>query len=104
MRKLLSTLLLSVFVLLAQHGAVLHELSHLAAASSPADGDAEHRGAAVACASCLALSHVGLGVALDAEGPRLRSDLAFEAHAWANPPDHTATPVPPRSRGPPVHL
>lgn len=104
MRKLFSGILLSVFVLLAQHGAVLHELSHLSATASQADEDAEHPGTVVACAACLALSQVGSGTPVDATPPPLRCDLAFEAHACATLPEETPTLVPPRSRGPPIRL
>jgi hypothetical protein len=96
------TWLLSLFLLLAQHGAVLHELSHLsqgstAGASLHADGHALDSGA---CPTCHAFSQIASPVAAHAAG----LSLPLAAIVRVPEPGYAIVavdPPPPRSRGPP---
>jgi hypothetical protein len=104
MRELFKTLGLWLLLLLAQQGAVVHELSHLApvsAAGIQADSNAAGGAAEKSCALCSvfaqvvtpACSHSLDGPVLLAASPDVRSRLQHSA------PD-AAVPRP-RNRGPP---
>jgi hypothetical protein len=104
MRKLHISLGISLLLLLAQQGAVLHEMSHLVRVGSHAEARL-HADTLIekTCELCLAYSQVA-----NPAGNSVQRAL-FEPSACAagsNPPC-TATPaaVPtPRSRGPPAFL
>jgi hypothetical protein len=96
------TWLLSLFLLLAQHGALLHELGHLshgsaAGASLQAAGDVLDSGS---CPTCHAFSQVANPVGAHVAG----LSLSLAAIACAPEPLYAIVavdPPPPRSRGPP---
>jgi hypothetical protein len=96
------TWLLSLFLLLAQQGAVLHELGHLshgaaAGASLQAVGDVLDSGS---CPTCHAFSQVANQVGAHVPG----LSLSPAAIACAPEPGSAIVavdPPPPRSRGPP---
>jgi hypothetical protein len=96
------TWLLSLFLLIAQHGAVLHELSHLssgsaAGASLHADGNALDSGS---CPTCHAFSQIASPFAAHAAG----CFVPLVAIARVAEPGYTFVAVDsprPRSRGPP---
>jgi hypothetical protein len=104
MRKLFTGLLLSMLLLLTQQGAVLHELGHLSAAQTQTDPDQDHPGAAVLCATCLALSHIGSGAHELAAPLPLLAHLTFAAPGHAALRGNTPAGLTPRSRGPPTRL
>jgi len=101
MRKLHISLALSLLLLLAQQGAMLHELSHLARAGSTAAGLQADSSFDKACELCLAFSQ--LGHTAGATGHAVHFEPS--AHAVRAIPRSAATPadVPTaRSRGPPL--
>jgi len=106
MRRLLVAWCLPLLLLLAQQGALTHEVSHLRSpAGSPQRGGetAKQLAADTLCLSCL--SHADLAGQAKAEDFRL--PLAEFVHAPPRTPAIVATasqPLAPRSRGPPVFL
>ena len=101
-RKLLRSLALPLLLLVAQQGAVLHELTHYAAAE--AQGGKKQSPPEDVCDLCLAFAQVGSAATPQSVGTPLLTDLS-----------HQLTPVLPvvagaihvpaeRSRGPPLFL
>jgi len=100
--ELLRSLMLPLLLLVAQQGAVLHELSHYAAAERHDGQKQSPRGDA--CDLCLAFAQVGSAAAPQPPAALL---LAGRSHrlAPALPVYAQATHVPAeRSRGPPLFL
>jgi hypothetical protein len=102
MPKLFSRLLLSVFLLLAQHGALLHELHHAADARTQTGGDHEHHATSDACSACHAFSQVVAGAAADGGAVRWVSVVALTVPAWRGTLIIAPDEPPVRSRGPPT--
>ncbi|HSI46813.1 MAG TPA: hypothetical protein VLA61_00920 [Ideonella sp.] len=78
MRKIWSSLWLSLFLLIAQQGAVLHEISHLATSQPSAGQTGKAHVAGSACDDCLAFAQVASFVATSV--PSLQ--LPPATHAW----------------------
>ena len=102
MPKLFNRLLLSVFLLLAQHGSLLHELHHAAETQMQTGDEDEHHAAADACSVCHAFSQVVAGAAADGGSARWVSALAFAEPAWRGTLIMAPDEPPARSRGPPT--
>ena len=104
MRRFLIALVLPLLMLLAQQGALAHELSHLRAPAGdrPAGAESDKQLAAdTLCLSCL--SHADLSGLAKADD--FRPGLAGFVPALVHAPAHVATVaqvLAPRSRGPPV--
>lgn len=104
MRSLLRVLMLSIALLLVQQGAVMHELAHAVAQTSP-DSDTDHReDVAALCAGCVAFSHVVSSTFHGDVRPALDDRLAFVLTGAASTPGAMPDVPSPRSRDPPVHL
>jgi hypothetical protein len=102
MREIFSRLLLSICLLLAQQGAVLHELHHLATGQTQAASDDDHLAAADGCSACHAFAQLGVGAAPDGGAVRPISALAFADLAWRGTAVAAPDRPPARSRGPPT--
>lgn len=107
MRKLLASLVLPLLMLLAQQGAVWHEVGHLArpAAEQPPGPQqpAGKQGLDRLCESCLACAH--LAFAARAEAPVLALAAVAHAPAMAAAVAFIAADAPSAcSRGPPAAL
>jgi len=101
LRKLTLALVLPLLMLLAQHGAVVHEIGHLGDAPSPFEQ--KHRPADKACETCLAFEH--LGAAVTPEFAQIRLPAFGHALPSADPVPFLAADAPSqRSRGPPAFL
>jgi hypothetical protein len=108
MRKFCLSLLLPLFMLLAQQGAVWHEIGHLGRAATTAAGSAgadapRQQPLDRLCASCLSFAHLAAaaGHALPALPPvALRHALTATAAAVFIAADAPSA----RSRGPPAAL
>lgn len=93
-------LLLPLLLLMAQQGALLHELSHCARPEAHGQRDPQHPDADH-CDLCLAFAQIASAAPAAVAVPALRADLSF----------HRAVPIPasdgskerpsPRNRGPP---
>jgi hypothetical protein len=104
MRKLLTGLLLSLFVLLVQHGALLHAVEHLGVQGSANGLDPDEPGSDVVCNACVASSFVSGAMPITESPFALRRDLAFHSvHACSVPSARLDAP-PTHSRGPPIVL
>jgi hypothetical protein len=104
MRKLLLSFLLPVVLLLSQQGAVMHEMSHLAEATSRVAGGqdrAAHQPGDLQCEACLAFAHLA-GVATANVVPPALLSFSFQIPANEAPVFIAADAPPARSRGPPV--
>jgi hypothetical protein len=102
-RKLCRSFLLPLLLLLAQQGAVLHELSHYPATEVGGDSKSQTSHGDI-CGLCLAFAQVDSAAAPDVSVPLLLAELSFELAPVA--PVHVgATQLPAqRSRGPPSVL
>lgn len=104
MFKLFSRLILSLLLLVAQQGAVLHELSHFAQPGSQQEREHDQHAVGDLCTVCLAFSQVGTAAPPQVQRPVLLAGLAYQAvpalHIPVRPLDLPAT----RSRGPPPAL
>ena len=101
MRRLILAVVLPLLMLLAQHGAVLHELAHLrpppaAARNQPLPADAP-------CLKCLAFAQIGSSVGTEPVALPLL-EPAHERVATPQPAVLAAAPPTARSRGPPTVL
>jgi hypothetical protein len=105
MSRLVHSIILALLMLLAQQGAVVHELSHLQtqAARSPSSAPDESAAHDALCLSCLAFAGVASAARPD----------AFQAPLLSFSPPQTAQvavaalvaeALAPRSRGPPIPL
>jgi hypothetical protein len=101
MRRLSWALVLSLLLVFAQHGALLHELGHLSHAGHAGPAAAELQAAENgACPTCEAFAQIA-----NPASPA-SADLAVSPAAFASPPEPpygiaaADTPTP-RSRGPP---
>lgn len=103
MRKLYLTLLLPLFLLLSQQGALLHELSHYSDAESSSQRQKQHPNGD-ACDDCLSFAHILGAVKPDVQAPRLLPDLAHHLAATVLAQATQAAAPVPRSRGPPALL
>lgn len=104
MRPFVRTLLLALAVLLAQQGALLHQLSHDAAAATQSDVDDGLHAGSGPCIVCVAFAGVGANAAPPAAQPVLLDRLAF-AHGAAPAAPHRSLETPSqRNRGPPAFL
>jgi hypothetical protein len=109
MRKLYTALAISLFLLLAQQGAVLHELGHISRAADVQAGAATSARvhadtlADKVCELCLAYSQLANPASACSQLPQLEpAACAAESHSF---PAATPAEVPtPRSRGPPAPL
>lgn len=106
MRKLLLSLLLPIFLLLSQQGAVVHAMSHLADDMSrvlDGQGKAGHPAGDLQCEACLAFAHLAGVASAHVVPPAL---LCFSLQAPVNEaPVFIAADAPTaRSRGPPRFL
>jgi hypothetical protein len=100
-RRLLSSLLLSLCLVIVQEGALLHALAHdREGVGQPADDDIAQPGDDV-CLTCLALADLAGAMAPTVATPLL---LALDFNWSAVPRPGSRTPEPPRasSRGPPA--
>ncbi len=101
MRKVYISLVLSLLVLVAQQGAILHELSHMASGAS-----AETRGyvnyqAEKPCELCLAYSQLANPATGPAQVPLLFAPMISTADSQVTCAAIPADVLSPRSRGPP---
>ena len=103
MRKLYLVLLLPFLMLLAQQGALCHELSHLAESShQTAQGHPKQHPGGTLCETCLNFAHIVASATPNVPILRLPTQLRHQlvATAWTH---MTESVVPaPRSRGPPI--
>jgi hypothetical protein len=101
--KLCRSLLLPLLLLVAQQGALLHELSHWTAPETRDEGD-KQRPAGHPCALCLAFAQVESTATTNVAVSALLADLSF-APAAATPSTVVAAELPSeRNRGPPAAL
>ncbi len=94
-------MLLALWMVLVQQGALLHELSHYTSPDAQTELGHKKHVAAGACALCLSFAQVNSGAASALVPTALRADVAFH---WepASPVHPRAAAVPAqRSRGPP---
>jgi hypothetical protein len=104
MRSLVRHLLLALALLLAQQGALLHQVSHDAAAATQSDFDDGRHANSGPCIVCVAFAGIGASAAPSAVQPVLLDRLAFE-HGAAQADSHRSLEAPAqRSRGPPAFL
>ena len=106
MRKLLLSLLLPFVFLLSQQGALVHEISHLAATTSGVAGGqvpAGHQPGDLQCEACLAFAHLA-GVATAHVVPPALLSFSFQVPVDAAPVFIAADAPSARSRGPPPVL
>ena len=101
-RSLIRSLLLPLLLLLAQQGALLHELSHYATPQTQEEGgDKKQPSHAEACSLCLAFAQVEFAAPTHVPMAPLLAQLSFELTP-ADPVYVGTTPLPAeRSRGPP---
>jgi hypothetical protein len=100
--KLLRSLMLPLLLLVAQQGAVLHELSHYTATETHDGKKQSPRGDV--CDLCLAFAQVGSAAAPQSVVPLLLADLSHHLTPVL-PVYAAATELPAeRSRGPPFFL
>lgn len=97
----LRSLVLPMLLLMAQQGALLHELSHYRAAEAQDDGDTRHTGGP--CALCLAFADIESAATPAVVPLLLLAQLSFLLVPAAIVTARAATPPARRSRGPPVH-
>lgn len=102
MKRFLLSLLLPLFLLIAQQGALQHELSHVVEAHS-----AEHtkkHATATLCDECLNFAQVAVASTAFTPPQALLAQLDHQLNAtpWASQTQVGA--LPPRSRGPPTLL
>ena len=104
-RSLLRSLLLPLLLLLAQQGALLHELSHYAKPQTQEEGgDKKQPSHAEACSLCLAFAQVESAAPTHVSMAPLLAQLSFELTP-VDPVYVATTPLPAeRSRGPPPIL
>ena len=98
--KLFRCLLLPVLLLVAQHGALLHEFSHYGARG---DGDPLHS-IGHPCELCLAFAQVESTATHDFAPPALLDGLSFARVVLAPATPGIAQLVSQRNRGPPAPL
>ncbi len=101
LRRLCSSVLLPLLLLLAQQGALLHELSHYAADDAPARRNGQHP-QAEHCQLCLAYAQIAPAPAPGQLAPQLLAGLRFERTATISAGLDSAAAPAPRSRGPPT--
>lgn len=99
LRRLCRTLLLPLLLLLAQQGALLHELSHYAAPTTQAEGGKKR--ATGPCELCMAFAQVQSATGPAAVPLPLLAGLGFQRVERAPVAARTTTPLTPRNRGPP---
>jgi hypothetical protein len=101
MRKVYLALVLPLFMLLSQQGAVLHEIGHLSETPSPLEQ--KRQPADKLCETCLAFAH--LSAAAKPEVPQIALPAFQHALPSADPVPYVAADAPSqRSRGPPTFL
>ncbi len=100
MRKLYLLLLMPFLMLLAQQGALRHELGHLA--ESTQAGYPKHHPGGTLCDTCLNFAHIAANTKPDVPMLWLTTQLRHHqvATVWGHITER-ATPAP-RSRGPPA--
>src|SRR5512134_2437765 len=104
MRPLVRALLLALVLLFAQQGALLHQLSHDAAAATQFDFDDDRHAHNGPCIVCVAFAGIGAHAAPPATQPVLLEQLAFR-HSTAPTASHHSLDAPSqRNRGPPALL
>lgn len=102
MRKLYLSLLLPLFLLISQQGALLHELSHYQH-SGQTEHQKQHPGGEH-CKACLSFAHIAGAAKTESLSVPLLVNLSFHyaAAIWSG---FAEAPAPaPRSRGPPAFL
>ena len=98
------SLLLPLLLLVAQHGALLHELSHYAGtAETPEESDKQKSGTHP-CELCLAFAQVESTATTDVAVPALLSGLSYATALPAMVAVRAAELPSQRNRGPPVAL
>jgi hypothetical protein len=102
-RRFCSSLLLPLLLLVAQHGALLHELSHYAAPETQKETDKQHPQIGH-CDLCVAFAQVASAATPDAVVPRLLADLSFQQATTIPASGGTSEPPSQRNRGPPTFL
>lgn len=96
-------LLLTLLLLVAQQGALLHELSHYLAPET--QGESDKQGFAHhACATCLAFAQVHSAATADVALPTLLTNLSFAPSVTTSPAALAAELPSQRNRGPPAFL
>jgi len=101
--RLFASLLLPLLLVLAQQGALLHELSHYTAPDTLDEGDRQTPDKHP-CELCLAFAHIGSTATSDTVVAPLLADLSF-APFFAATATVAATALPARrNRGPPATL
>jgi hypothetical protein len=104
MRQLLRGLLLALVLLLAQQGALLHQLSHYAAAATQSDGDDGRHAQGGSCIGCLAFAEHGSAAAPEPASQVLLDRLAFRLNTALSAPLHALEAPSQHNRGPPTFL
>lgn len=100
--RLIPSLLLPLLLLLAQQGALLHDLTHIAGNAQQEDGPRSSK--EKPCDLCVSFAQTASIATHDVATPGLLAGLSFlqvPAHAIA---DGSTEPPAPRSRGPPHYL
>ena len=103
MRRLALSIVLPLLMLLAQQGAVVHDLGHLGTGQSAPAGASKATPADKLCLSCLAFAQIGSS----AKAERLPLLLLEHTHVLIAAPVAIAVAAEPpqqRSRGPPTVL
>jgi hypothetical protein len=101
--KLCRSMLLPLLLLVAQHGALLHELSHYASGAAQEDGE-EKQPKAKHCDLCVAFARVSSIATTDVALPTLRVGLSFRQVPAASIAVAETERPSQRNRGPPTFL
>lgn len=101
--KLSRSMLLPLLLLVAQHGALLHELSHYASGVHQEEHEDKHH-KADHCHLCIAFAQIASVATADVASPCLLAGLSFQQVAVAFLPGIASERPSRRSRGPPPLL
>jgi hypothetical protein len=101
--RLCRNLLLPLLLLIAQHGALLHELSHYAPADTQ-DESGKQQSAGQPCELCLGFAQVESTATADVAVPTLLAGLSFASASPTPSPVVVAELPAQRNRGPPATL
>lgn len=101
--KVCRSLLLPMLLLFAQHGELLHELSHYAATETQQDSGKQHPHAGH-CALCLAFAQIDSTAAPNAVAVQLLEDLSFLQASGMPDSAGAMELLAQRNRGPPTFL
>jgi len=101
--KLCRSMLLPLLLLVAQHGALLHELGHCASGATQEDSE-EEQPKAKHCDLCVVFAQVSSIATTDVALPALRAGLSFRQVPAAGIAGAATERLSQRNRGPPAFL